>query len=86
MDRLNAGLLPKGMIAMAEQVIGGPEPHVVTLQQNDLFLSSGGSTATLVEAPPKPQTQFVMPVEVDRYATYLDTWNVLPQMLRDLVL
>ena len=27
-NRLNAGLLPKGMIAIAEQVIGGPEPDV----------------------------------------------------------
>jgi hypothetical protein len=27
-DRLNAGLLPRGMIAMAEQFMGGPEPDV----------------------------------------------------------
>ncbi|MEZ6089718.1 MAG: DUF4058 family protein [Pirellulaceae bacterium] len=69
MDRLNDGLLPKGMIAMAEQVIGGPEPDVVTLQQNDIvFPASEGNTATLTEAPPKPKTEFVIPVEVDRYA------------------
>lgn len=41
-DRLNAGLLPQGMIAMAEQVMGGPEPDV---------------------------TEFVIPVETERYAS-----------------
>ena len=68
-NRLNAGLLPKGMIAMAEQVIGGPEPDVVTLQQNDIvFSDNGGSLATLTDAPPRPKTQYVIPVEVERYA------------------
>lgn len=67
MDRLNAGLLPKGMIAMAEQIIGGSEPDVVTLQQNDVFFS-GGSAATMSEAPSQPKTQFVIPVDVERYA------------------
>lgn len=69
MDRLNAGLLPSGLFAMAEQIIGGPEPGVVTLQQNDFELPSpGGGLATLSEAPPKPQTAFVMPVKSERYA------------------
>lgn len=69
MDRLNAGLLPPGMIAMAEQIIGGPEPDVVTLQQNDIeFPASEVNSATMTEAPPRPQTQFVIPVEVERYA------------------
>jgi hypothetical protein len=68
-NRLNAGLLPKGMIAMAEQVIGGLEPDVVSLQRNDIdFSDAGGSTATMIEAPPRPQTHFVIPVEVERYA------------------
>jgi hypothetical protein len=30
-DALNAGLLPDGFVALAEQVTGGPEPDVVTL-------------------------------------------------------
>ena len=69
MDRLNAGLLPKGMIAMAEQIIGRPEPDVVTLQQSDImFSANGGNAATMTEAPPQPKTQFVIPVEVERYA------------------
>ncbi|MDX1925959.1 MAG: DUF4058 family protein [Pirellulaceae bacterium] len=69
MDRLNAGLLPSGMIAMAEQIIGGPEPDVVTLQQNDVVFSANvGDAATMTEAPPKPKTEFVIPVAVERYA------------------
>ena len=69
MDRLNAGLLPRGMVAMAEQIIGGLEPDVVTLQRNDVVFSpTGGGTATMTEAPPKPQTTFVVPVEIERYA------------------
>lgn len=69
MDCLNAGLLPKGMIAMAEQIVGGVEPDVVTLQRNDVdFPPSNGHTATMTEAPPRPKTQFVIPVEVERYA------------------
>lgn len=69
MDRLNSGLLPKGMIAMAEQIIGGPEPDVVTLQRNDVaFPSTSGGTAVLTEAPPQPKTQFVIPADVERYA------------------
>jgi hypothetical protein len=69
-NRLNAGLLPQGMIAMAEQVVGGPEPDVVTLQQNDiLFSKNGGSIATVTEAMPKPKTEFVIQVENERYAS-----------------
>lgn len=69
MDRLNAGLLPKGMIAMAEQVIGGPEPDVVTRQQNDILFSVNDANATtLTEAPPQPKTQFVIQVATERYA------------------
>ena len=68
-NRLNAGLLPRGMVAMAEQIIGGPEPDVVTLQQNDVeFSPPGGGAATMTEAPPKPKTTFVVPVEIERYA------------------
>jgi len=70
-NRLSAGLLPKGMIAMAEQIIGGPEPDVMTLRQNDVEFSadgSGGGAGTTTEALPKPKTEFVIPVEVEGYA------------------
>jgi len=70
MDRLNGGLLPKGMIAMAEQIIGGPEPDVVRLQQNDIvFSANGGGVATMTEVLPKPKTEFVISVDVERYST-----------------
>ena len=69
-NRLNAGLLPKGMFAMAEQFVGGREPDVVTLQRNDIeFPTASGNMATLTDAPPQPQTQFVIPAEVERYAS-----------------
>lgn len=68
-NRLNAGLLPQGLIAMAEQVVGGPEPDVVTLQQGDVSSSTDGDNAALLVAtPPKPQTAFVIPLENERYA------------------
>ncbi len=68
-NRLNAGLLPAGMIAMAEQIIGGPEPDVVTLQQNDVvFSADGGGTATMTEVLPTPKTEFVIPVAGEHYA------------------
>lgn len=68
-NSLNAGLLPKGMIAMAEQVIGGPEPDVVTLQRNDAYFPPGSNGATAVmEVPPQPQTEFVIAAESERYA------------------
>jgi hypothetical protein len=68
-DRLNAGLLPSEMIAMAEQIIGGPEPDVVTLQQNNIaFSADGDAAATMTEVPPQPKTQFVIPVDAERYA------------------
>jgi hypothetical protein len=68
-NRLNAGLLPQGMIAMAEQVIGGPEPDVVTLQQQDVvFAEDGGVVAIMTETLPKPKTEFVLPVETEHYA------------------
>lgn len=68
MDRLNAGLLPQGMIAMAEQVVGGPEPDVVTLQRGDYEPPLGSGGVAVMEAPPQPQTEFVIPAESERYA------------------
>jgi Protein of unknown function (DUF4058) len=66
MDRLNAGLMPSGYFAMAEQILGRPEADVVTLQTGvkkpraDL---NGGVAVAAV----KPKTRFVFPLEADRY-------------------
>jgi hypothetical protein len=69
-DRLNAGLLPPGLVAMAEQVIGGTEPDIVTLQRQfaAAAIANGTGFATLAESPPQPKTRFVIPVEAERYA------------------
>ena len=50
MDRLNAGAMPPGFFAMAEQRVGGPEPDVITLSTRDPDrLTPGGGIAV---APP----------------------------------
>jgi hypothetical protein len=65
-DALNAGRLPEGYFAMAEQVIGQPEADVVALDVESDFDSpmDGGGVATAV----RPQTTFVLAAEEERYA------------------
>jgi hypothetical protein len=64
-DRLNAGLLPPAYFALAEQVIGGPEPDVVSLHTRPQ--PEKGAAAV---APSRPKAAFVMPLEEEkeRYA------------------
>ncbi len=69
MDRLNAGLLPSGYFAMAEQIIGQPETDVVALETfapAPPRLDGDGGVATL---PIRSQTRFVLkyPPEKQRY-------------------
>jgi len=67
-NRLNKGVLPPGFFAMAEQIIGRPEPDVVALRRgnsSDLPELGGGGIA-IEEAPPR--TQFVLSAEIERYA------------------
>jgi hypothetical protein len=67
-NRLNAGILPSNCFAMAEQIIGGPEPDVVTLNLGiDLPESSAGGAIVLAEPRPKPSTSVVMIADEDRY-------------------
>ncbi|OWK42323.1 DUF4058 family protein [Fimbriiglobus ruber] len=65
MDRLNAGLLPAGFFAMAEQRLGGPEPDVISLQtplrEGDSSFAPGGPVVA-------PRTRFVERAESVRYA------------------
>ncbi len=72
MDRLNAGLLPAGYFAMAEQIIGQPETDVVALET---FAAAPprprpGGEGGVVTAPVRSQTRFVVqyPPETQRYA------------------
>ncbi|MEO8496597.1 MAG: DUF4058 family protein [Planctomycetota bacterium] len=69
MDKLNAGVLPPGYFAMAEQVIGGPAPDVVSLYLNDDF-PGGSSTGGVAVAVPKakPTASIVMTADIERYA------------------
>ncbi len=69
MDRLNAGLLPAGYFAMAEQIIGQPETDVVALEtfaDATPRRSGEGSVATV---PLRSQTRFVVQYPPERSAT-----------------
>lgn len=62
-DSLNSGILPPDLFAMAEQIIGGPAPDVVTLRDwPDAPLANGtqqlGGIATLPEPIAPPATEF----------------------------
>ena len=64
---LNGGILPPGYFALAEQVLGGPIPDVVTLQrQSTESLPGSGGGLALADAP--PQARFVTSVDADIYA------------------
>ena len=56
-NRLNSGLLPAGFFAMAEQVVGGPEADVLTLQTR---LQPEPDVGAAAVAPP-PQATFIIP-------------------------
>ncbi len=65
---LNGGALPAGFFAMAEQVVGGPIPDVITLQRRERLGEDpplGGGTA-VAEAPPR--AAYVTSATSDCYA------------------
>jgi hypothetical protein len=67
-NALNAGVLPADYFALAEQVISGPIPDVLTLRQTKGSSSrEDGSRGAAVLAAPPP-ARFVRRVEPDRYA------------------
>jgi hypothetical protein len=68
MNRLNAGMLPSGFFAMAEQIIGRPETDVVTLQAGARPQPPETSNGGVAAAAPRPKTRFVLPLEKERYA------------------
>ncbi len=69
MDQLNDGILPSGFFAMAEQVIGGPEPDVVALKLSERFDVAASAGLALAEPVTKPSTSVVMKADVERYAS-----------------
>lgn len=75
-NALNAGLLPKGYYALAEQVAGGPHPDVLTLEEYDEPLSGqetgdhGGPALAVAERP--PQVRYTLEAEESLYAAKAD--------------
>jgi Protein of unknown function (DUF4058) len=65
-NALNAGLLPDGYFAMAEQITGGPEPHVVTLSLP--IKPGGGGPAVLAVQDAPPQARHITRSEAAVYA------------------
>ncbi len=67
-NALNAGLLPSGYWALADQVVNGPIPDVVTLRRTarpDIEARGAGGLA-VAEAP--PQARFITFAESETYA------------------
>jgi hypothetical protein len=64
-NQLNAGLLPPGFFAMAEQIVSGPEPDVVALHAPGAADAGGVALAT-----ERPRARYVMAAEheSERYA------------------
>jgi hypothetical protein len=76
-NALNAGVLPRGYDAMAEQVAGGPQPDVLTLEAEELEapLESGGAAATatvLLTTQSPPQVRYAIEDEALIYALKAD--------------
>jgi hypothetical protein len=70
---LNAGLLPPGYTAMREQITGGPEPDVVTLElPNDPVGSPAGTT--VLDTP--PAARFVVRADAQAYAGKTDRLSI----------
>ncbi|HWE97840.1 MAG TPA: DUF4058 family protein [Tepidisphaeraceae bacterium] len=71
---LNAGRLPAGYYAMAEQIVGGLGPDVLTLEgpssgeERPGELESAGGLATLTVAAKPPKVQIHATAEIDQYA------------------
>src|SRR5690349_397511 len=62
---LNAGVLPPGYVALADQQIGGPIPDVLTLSRGPRAERVSGATAL---ATPSPKARFVVESESQTYA------------------
>jgi hypothetical protein len=65
-DALNGGGLPPDYFAMAEQIVSGPIPDVVTLQRRRQSRPAPPGGGVVVTETP-PQARFVMSAPVDRY-------------------
>ncbi len=67
-NALNGGLLPRGFFAMAEQILSGPIPDVVTLKRRATPTDSRQPAGGVAVADAPPQARFVTSAEEDLYA------------------
>lgn len=67
-NALNSGGLPPGYFAMAEQIVRGPIPDVVTLQRVPKPTEPAGVAGGLAVADSPPKARFVTSAEGDSYA------------------
>jgi hypothetical protein len=67
-DLLNSGRLPPGYFALAEQIVCGPIPDVITLDlpSAQITKSDRNDAVTLVRSP--PQARFIVRSKAVRYA------------------
>ena len=67
-DTLNGGWLPRGFVALADQVAGGSIPDVVTLNRGPKSPGTRDPAGGLAVATAPPRARFVDEVEADAYA------------------
>jgi hypothetical protein len=65
-NALNAGALPSDYFAMTEQILGGPIPDVITLQDRRPRTDQEFGGIALADSPPR--ARFVTSAELDQYA------------------
>lgn len=66
-NALNGGVLPPGYFALAEQIISGPIPDVVTLQRRTAPAAPAQPAGGVAVADAPPRARFVASAEPDRY-------------------
>jgi hypothetical protein len=67
-NALNGGGLPPDFFALAEQIVSGPVPDVVTLQRRTVSTEMPHAAEGLVVADAPPRARFITSAEVDLYA------------------
>src|SRR2546423_4358813 len=65
---LNAGRLPPGYVALADQQTGGPIPDVLTLNRRPKETPKGEPAGGVAVAAAPPQARYVVEAEEDTYA------------------
>jgi hypothetical protein len=73
-NALNAGMLPPGYFAMAEQIASGPEPDVIALELTPRTSSGPPAGLTVLRDPPR--ARLVNRAEIDRYARKADRLTI----------